>query len=420
MPASTTLNDRLVREQDRIGEKIYKKSFNTSPWNKLVPKEVWPDGMSDSIQVLTMERNLPDNVDTWASIATPNNGTEDSLAGNCAPTGDVVPSGQTLRSFHLEQKAIESQEVCVNDTRNAFKTAQQIAAMYDNLTKVVRYVWRRKAMLSYFNLAQHKMVAAPGLPEAESHMPTTITNISKLTRQILNKIYMELTTDDAESEGGSLGMQDGRPQFILVTDAETSDYLKREDATYQVLIRNQRLAPSLLAPLGVDFGINGFYHTIDTLPRRFTFANNTWTEVEPYEKVATTKGFKRVISAAYRNAPYTDSVVFLPSVFSFMVVRPISTAGSGTSWKPQSYMGDFKWLNVQNVDSTSPKYNPDNGVGFYRALLQTGAKPVHPEFGYVIRHLRCPEDLGITSCPTPVEPSASALSDSDSFFGPGL
>lgn len=414
MPAATSLNDRLVREQDRIGEKIYRKSINTSVWNKLVPKETWPDGMSDSIQVLTMERNLPDNIDTWSSLATAS-GPADSNLGTCNPTADVVPSGQTLRSYNLEQKAIESQEVCVNDTRNAFRTAEQLKAMYENLTQVVRYTWKRKAMIEYFNVSEHKMVAAAGLPEAESHMPT-IAATSMLTRQILNKIYMELISDSAEMDGGSLGMQDGRPQFILVTDAETSDALKREDATYQLLIRSPRLAPALLAPLGVDYGLNGFYHTIDNLPRRFTFANNTWTEVQPYEAVATTKGTKLRISSAYRNAPYTDSYVYLPSVFSFMVVRPISTAGSGTSWKAQSYMGDFKWLNVQNVDSTSPKYNPDNGIGFYRALLQVGAKPVHPEFGFVIRHLRCPDDLGLTSCPTPVTPAASSLSDSDSFF----
>lgn len=416
MPAATTLNDRLVREQDRIGDKIYRKSINTSVWNKLIPKETWPDGMSDSIQVLTMERNLPDNIDTWTSLGTPS-GPADSNAGTCAPTADVVPSGQTLRSYNLEQKAIESQEVCVNDTRNAFKTAEQLRAMYDNLTQVTRYVWKRKAMLSYFNVAEHKMVAAAGLPEAESHMPT-IAASSMLTRKILNKVYMDLIADSAEMDGGSLGMQDGRPQFILVTDAETSDNLKREDPAFETLIRSPRGAPTLLAPLGVDYGINGFYHTIDNLPRRFTFANNIWTEVQPYVAVATTKGTKLKINPAYRAAPYTDSVVFLPVVFSFMVVRPISTAGSGTSWKPQSYMGDFKWLNVQNVDSSSPKYNPDNGIGFYRALIQTGAKPIHPEFGYVIRHLRCPDDLGLTSCPTPVEPNSASLSDSDSFFIP--
>jgi hypothetical protein len=409
MPAEN-LNDQLVREENRIGDRIYRRSINTSVWNKLVPKETWPDGMSDSIQVLTMERNLPANIDTWASLETPND-----ASNNCAPTADVVPTGQTLRSYHLEQKAIESSPVCVNDTRNAFRTAEQLKAMYENLTQVTRYVWKRKAMLEYFRISEHKMVAAAGLPEAESYMPT-IAATSVLTKGILDEVYMNLIAESAEMDGGSLGMQDGRPQFILVTDAKTSDKLKREDAAFETLIRSPRGAPTLLAPLGVDYGINGFYHTIDNLPRRFNFANDTWTEVHPYEEVQTTKGTKLRISQAYRSAEYTDSVVFLPVVFSFMVVRPISTAGSGTSWKAQSYMGDFKWLNVQNVDSTSPKYNPDNAIGFYRALIQTGAKPVHPEFGYVIRHKRCPEDIGLTNCPTPATKNDSSLSASDSWF----
>jgi hypothetical protein len=319
----------------------------------------------------------------------------------------VVPTGHTLRSYTLEQKALESLEICVNDTRSAFRTAEQIRLAYENLTNVVRYTWKRKAMLSYFSLAEHKMVAAAGLPEASSHMPT-IAPTTVLTQKILNRIYHELIAEGAEHDGGSLGSQDGAPQFILVTDMDTSDMIKRESenlATYAFQGRE------LLKALGINHAVRGFYHTIDTLPRRWTFANDVWTEVQPYETAAATSGTKAKLSEAYRAAPYTDSVIFLPSVFQFLVPQPISTKGSGTSWKPQTYMGDFKWLNIQ--DRTT---NPDNSIGFYRAILQIAAKPVHPEFGYVIRHLRCPGDIGATACPVSTPGASSDLESGESFF----
>jgi hypothetical protein len=404
----TPIEDTLIREQDRIGERIYKKSFNSSVWNKLVPKEAWPDGLSDTIQVLTMERNLPDNIDEWEVLA-PNEDTN-----NCVPTADVVPTGQTLRSYNLVQKALESQEICVNDVRNAFRTSEQIRLMYENLTGVIRYTWKRRAMLEYARVCEHKMIAAPGLPENSASFPA-IAATSILRQQTLNKIYMELIADSAEEDGGSLGYYDSRPAFILITDAETSDSLVRESATTQAMLWNQQglenRAKDLLSPLGVSRAIRGFYHTIENLPRRFNFVNGAYVEVMPYETAAATKGTKSKISAEYRAAQFTMSHVYLPTVMSFMVPQPISTMGSGTNWKPQSYMGDFKWMNIQHRTD-----NPDNALGFYRAVIQTGTKPVHPEFGYSIIHLRCPTDLDLAACPSGFSGDSADLGSGDSFF----
>ena len=167
----------------------------------------------------------------------------------------------------------------------------------------------------------------------------------------------------------------------------------------------------------MDRSFRGFTHIIDTHPRRWTF-DGTWTEVDPWEEVATEDGVKRKLRAAYIEAPYTDSVIFLPNVMTMLHPRPISSVGSGTSFDPQTYVGDFKWLNVQNVDSASAYYNPDRAWGFYRSLMMSATKPVHPEFGVVIRHLRCPNDIGGTACPAAFADGvgASDLGSGDSFF----
>ena len=409
-----SLDDKLARNENSLAGKIYKTSIPTSVWNTgLVVKEEWTNGLSDTQRVLTVERNLPANIDTWADIATPNNG----ATNTCAPTADIIPRGHTARTYSLVQKAQESDRICVNDTRNAWETNEQIAKMFANLRAVTAYTWKRRGQLEYTRVAENKVIAASGLPFNDAAFPA-IAPTTILTQKILNIYYQTLLQMGAAEDGGALGRMDGRPQFVLVTDMDTSDTIMRETSSQNPFLWNDKRVKELLSPLGVDRSFRGFTHVIDTHPRRYTI-NGTWTEVEPWEEVAADDGtVKRKLRAAYIEAPYTDSTIFLPNVMTMLHPRPISTVGSGTSFDPQTYVGDFKWLNVQNVDSASAYYNPDRAWGFYRSLMMSATKPVHPEFGVVIRHLRCPNDIGGTACPAAFadEVGASDLGSGDSFF----
>jgi hypothetical protein len=397
------LNDIFQREENRIGEKIFRRSLNKSVWNKLVPKQEWPNGMGDSIQAITIERNLPDDTDTWEDVVT-------SGSGDCVPTEYEVPSGSTARSYSLTQKALTSEDVCVDTTRGAFKVQEQTRLMFRNLTRAVAYVWKRRALLDYADLSHHKMIATHGLPENKWFFPS-IEATSLLTQRMLNKIYMNLIHDSAEEDGGSLGMSAGRPQFILITDADSSDRIMEETRNTNAFLESDRV-PELLQPLGVDRAIRGFYHVIDNICPRYNFTGGAWVEVPPYESASASKGTKHVISDEYRAATHTDSYVFLPSVMNFMVPRPISSIGSKTKWNPQAYMGDFKWLNI--IHRTD---NPLGQIGLYYALMQAASKPCYPDFGYVIRHARCPADIDHTVCDeTADNASDEALGVSDSFF----
>ncbi len=403
--ATYTLNNQFQKEENRMSDRIFRRSINSSVWNKLIPKEKWPDGMGDSIQAVTVERNLPENTDTWEDVV------DENGSGNCVPTEYEVPSGSTTRSYALEQKALTSEDICVDTARGSFRVKEQTRLMFRNLTKVVSYVWKRKALKDYASLSQHKMVATHGFPENASSFPA-IAATSILTQKMLNRVYQNLIHDSAEEDGGSLGKADGRPQFILVTDAETSDSIMEETRNTNALLYDSNRVPELLQPLGVDRAIRGFYHTIDNLPPRYNFSGGVWTEVSPYETLAANKGTKSEISPAYREAEFTDSYVFLPSVMNFLCPQPISTVGSKTKWNPQAYMGDFKWLNIEHRTD-----NPLKQIGFYYALLQVASKPCYPDFGYVIRHKRCPADLDHTDCDeTGSEAASSLLGSGDSYF----
>lgn len=407
------LNDRLARNTNLLAGKIYKTSIPISVWNTgLVLKEEWTNGLSDTQRVLTVERNLPENIDSWGPVGV-NSGTN-----SCAPIADIVPRGHTSRTYALVQKAVESDRICVNDTRNVFETNEQIAKMFANLRAANAYVWKRRGQLEYTRIAQHKVIAASRLPFNQAAFPA-IAPTTLLTQRILNIYYQTLLQMGAAEDGGALGRMDGRPQFVLITDMDTSDTLMNESNTQNAFLWNDNRVKELLGPLGVDRSFKGFTHVIDTHPRRYTFTGGVWDEVKPWAEVAADDGtVKRELRPQYIDAPFTDSVIYLPNVMTMLHPKPISTVGSGTSFDPQTYVGDFQWKNVENVDSTSPYYNPDRAWGFYRSLLMSATKPVHPEFGVVIRHLRCPSDIGGTPCPSNFVDGVgnSDLGAGDSFF----
>lgn len=410
--AALSLNDKLARNTNSLAGKIYKTSIPTSVWNTaLVVKGEWTNGLSSTQRVNTSERNLPANIDTWDSVGVNSN------SNSCAPIADVVPRGHTDRTYSLVQKAVESERICVNDTRDAYNTTEQIALAFAQLRASNAYIWKRRGQLEYTRIADNKVIAANGLPFNDAAFPA-IAPTTILTQKILNIYYQTLLQNGAAEDGGALGKMDGRPQFVLITDMETSDSIMNESPSQSAFLWNDKRVSELLSPLGADRSFKGFTHVIDITPRRYTFAGGVWTEVEPYESQAATVGTKRVLSQAYIAAPYTDSVIFLPNVMTMLHPKPISSVGSGTSFNPQTYVGDFQWKNVENVDSASAYYNPDRAWGFYRALCMSATKPVHPEFGVVIRHLRCPSDIGRTACATIVSDGvgASDLGAGDSFF----
>jgi hypothetical protein len=133
---------------------------------------------------------------------------------------------------------------------------------------------------------------------------------------------------------------------------------------------------------------------IDDFLPRWNLTNGAWVRVRPY--IATsgaTKGTKFDINPAYETATYEDTILFHTDVFTNLVPKPITAPGGNTKFDAVSYMGEFKWRNIPNKAD-----NPDGTIGFFRAILSSGSKPIRPEWGYVIRHLRCSTPLALAGC----------------------
>ncbi len=411
----------LVTESGRIGPDIYRKTLNTSPWLKLVKQGAWPDEMGDQLTVLTYERSLPANTLSWEDVVAngSNGGGGDAEgSGTCLPPVQTINFAQTARQYKLSQTALESPPLCVNDLRFPFRRQEQLRMMFDILAENTSYAWQDRYRNEYFRNCGHKMVAYGNsgtgtyLPENTTITvdPNTTAGISTLfpasagasilpssylTQGILDRIYMKLIRDGAGNN--PLDRANGRPQFGLICSPETSDRLIRSDADQRDDFRYSTRVSELLAPLGIERPYRGFFHMVDDFAPRYTTTvvggNTVLQRVLPYSSTAATYGNKFDINPDYENAEYEVSFVFHMDVIEALIPKPITSPGGNTKFDPVSYRGDFKWKNIPH-----PTHNPDGTIGFFRGVLSSGTKPIRPEWGYAVLHLRCPNDLGLLDC----------------------
>lgn len=383
--AATDIDQLLINESGRIGPDIYKKVLNTSPWLKLTKRTTWPDEMGSTISVLTYQRSLPANTLTWGTVDF-NTGS----GNNCVPTAEVVNFAQTLRTYNLQQTAIESPKLCVNDLRFSLNRKEQLSNVFRILTENTSYAWIDRRRDEFTRLAEHKVIATAALPESSASFPLVVPT-SRLTQGILDRYYQKLIRDGAGNN--AYGRENGRPQFLLIASSEASRSVIKDNADIRADYHWSSKANELLAPLGVERAYSGFYHLIDDFAPRWDFVGGAWVRRLPYAPVATTQGSKWDLNPLYEAAAYEDAFIFHGDVLEEAVPKPITSPGGNTSFDAVNYMGDFKWLNIQTPDT-----NPDKTIGYFRAVLSSGSKPVFPEWGYVIRTLRCDSALNLLAC----------------------
>lgn len=402
----TNIENLLITESGRIGADIYRKTLNTSPWTTLVKQEAWPDEMGTTVNVLIYERTLPasggsitfsdvayNGVGTQVIGATPSG--SNTGPGTCAVAGNDLGFAQTLRTYNLQQAAINSPDICLNDLRFPVRRQEQLRNIMAVLSENTQYAWENRYRDEYVRLAnynvnanQTELLAANGQTKGSfstSNLPT-----SRLTQGILRYFYSRLIRDGAAQN--AYGKENGAPVFLLITSPEASDDLIKLNADIRQDLRYAK--PSeLIQPLGVERSYAGFYHLVDTMTPRYDFVGGAFVRRNPYATDASaSKGTRFIPNPAYYTAEYEDSIIFHPDVFTSLVAKPIGATGA-MAFDPQSYRGDFRWRNIPSRDC-----NPDGTIGFFRAIFSSGSKPVRPELGVVIRHKRCAADFGLVGC----------------------
>jgi hypothetical protein len=353
-------------------------------------------------------------------------GDGDAVASN-STSGNVLPAaltgvtfGQKLRQYSLEWASVDSPDIALEDLRFAVKRREQLSNIMDVLTESTSLVWQDRyrtlytktvaaeGNLVYPSTTANGIIASTnttgdaaviynavvnGAGTAASAGAITAANLpnSQLTQGILKRLYMKLIRDGAGTN--AMGRENGAPVFMLICGAETSENLIRLNADIRQDFRWAK-PNELLTPLGIERSYGGFYHSIDPYPPRFAVwatTNNNLIRVYPFRKETTTKGTAYNINPAYETASYEISYIFHQDVFRSVVPSPINTANK-MAFNPQNYRGEFKWVNILDR-----QFNPDGNVGYFRGVVASGARPVFPQYGYVIMHKRADISLDYVS-----------------------
>ena len=431
----TNIEQLLISESNRIGEDIYRKTVDTSPWLKLVKQDAWPDEMGDTVSVLVYERSLPYDASgpkiNWSDLtqngvayggALSYNGTGNAAASSDSfpASGGTIDFGQTLRTYGLQHAALESPNISLNDLRFPVKRKEQLSNIMQIMTESTTDVWIQRYRDQYVDQAENKLLATTatdttGLTNADTAITGTIrtlktgnntranvspaaadssfahttaanTGVTQLTQTILDRVYMDLLRNGAGAN--AYDRANGAPVFLAIMSPETSDSLIRANADIRQDFRWSERVSELLAPLGVQRSYRNFHHLVDAFAPRYNLVSNVWTRVYPFVRTTnqspntSRQGFKYELNANYLTATYEDTIIFVPEVFTSLVPKPLSIT-DGMEFNAQNYRGEFTWRNILDRDN-----NPDGTLGFFRAIFSNGAKPIFPHMGYVIRHAR--------------------------------
>lgn len=264
-----------------FSQDIYRRTVDTTVWLKLIQQEAWPDGMGDTISVLTYERTLPNTANSWSTISVD---AGSSAAGSYVPPATQIDVSQTIRTYGIQHTAVESQNILMHDARFSFRMQEQLRAVYDNLVDNVAALWAKRYRDEYRRLCGHKIVAGYTTTgavwdTAGDDYPVNVDpgaasggifpNVGTLTQGLLNVLYLQLIR-----EGGGnkpMGRENGRPIFTLVCSPEISDALIRLNANTRDDYRYSPQVSELLKPLGVERSHRGFYHLNDIQIPRYNY-----------------------------------------------------------------------------------------------------------------------------------------------------
>ena len=381
----------FVEHAGLIRNNVAKNIINSDFYLKYLPREQWMDGQGTEYQYPIYERTLsstPVSFSAWES-------SDGEAGGTCQTAGQSIDTfGITLRSASLKKAALNSPDICLDDLQFAWQVEDQVKNIVRVLSENTKWVWTNAYQDEYIAAAGSKIIAAPNLPTGSSTFLATPAT-SKLTWGILEHVYEQLGY-----AGGGINpfarVDEMTPIYAAVGERFTFHDLKRQDSNTRDDFRyayegSETQSPMLGAP-GLSGVYRGFRFFTVEFPPRYDFVSGAWVRRQPFASTPATKGDKWDVSSAYKNAEYTDTVIYHADVLKVLIPKPKTRAPM--AYNPQhSWTGEFVFRNIPDRDC-----NVDGNVGFFRALFAYGPKVERPDLGFVIRHKRCARALDLVAC----------------------
>mgnify|MGYP000397887896 FL=1 len=401
---TSVINTILTEEANRIGSDIHSETLHTSPWIDLIKKSAFPSDMGYQLNTIIYDRALPvrdldsdgDTTDetvvglgSWSALGTAESGPRTGFLGNPAVKDVLGPQTgkgfvdftRQLKSYSLQRAVIESPRINIEDLRFAAHRQEQLRAIMDLLKQSTRFSWEERYRDEYDRLCGFYLNCAAsgtGTGVAKAVSTTSLTGLTasaaNISNKVLDGVYFKLVRAGAGIK--AFGRENGRPVFGLVLSSEASYALQTEAGFRDDVRYNSAKVSDLIAPLGVEKAFRGFYHLVDDLAPRYSFAAGAYTRVPAYRLNSGTGVIEP--NPTYETASYEAAYVLHEEVMEALIPEPISGV-AGLQFNPVNYKGDFRWTNIPNENT-----NPDGTIGFFRGILAAASKPIKTNFGHAI------------------------------------
>lgn len=394
--ACTAIDQHFLRESGRIGPETYQRGREVDPiWLGLFPQKPWHDHMGVIIKNTIYERSGLNTPPTWNAV----NPSDGASTNACLPPLTVISNSATTQEYQRYHIALESDPLCLEDLRNSNNIKQAVAAFQDNLMGNANYVRKERIRSEYQRLSRHKVVVTAGLPEDDDAFPL-VQPTSPMTLGVLRRTYPRLLREfngTSGTERVATGSR-GAPNFIYVGSLESIENMVKTNEDIRNDFRWSDRVNELLGSYGDQVSYGGFILREEPFPERYNWTGSAFIRVPEYTPSATTLGNKLEINPYWEHAQFEVSYIIVKEVMTNRVPNPMQTFGEGKDaikYQALNYALEWRWINRYDRNC-----NPDENIGFFRAVGMHASEPGLRQFGWAFMALRCDAALDLVSCPS--------------------
>ena len=366
---------------------------------KLVPRTEFIRNKGVTQTSFQMGRSLP-TTDQRAWTAVTANDVDTEI---CTNSFTDVSLGYNASTFSPERFQLKGPTLC-QDTLIYSHNPEEFWGRYLNaLAKNSSQELENQLLFKYMT-ASNKSVATAAYPIYAQTSFAMAQATSELTQAMLDETAIQLNQEGANvpDTDGFLTLGDSGPIYSLMIGQKASRRLFKNNAELRNDVRFAQMGSgggaTNLQPMGAASTLGSYRHRVTLFPPRYTYAGGTYTRVNTWENVVSTKGTVAQVTAAWKAAPFEAAVVLSTSVIKEHIVRPVDKVQS-MDWLPKNYMGEWQWITGgRNIQASGDCLDPLQKYGAHFAEYQHAIETIYPEYGRVIIFARCEGDVGTAVC----------------------
>lgn len=379
--------------------------FEASPlpsFYNMIPRGEFPDGQGTVLSTFLIGRSLPTtDLPEFSPVTT------SLTADNCATTWNDVPVGFSEKTFRPEAFGWQGPVICQDNLIYDWNRNRFLDAYLRAMKKNVRWTIENRLAAIYDHYVP-KAVAAEnleftgigtGFPGQTPDLSALAHTECDITQEMLDEtaaILIEEGADEGPFDDGWITFGPNGPIFTLQIGLRASAHILKRNAELRQDYRwaeatKGEEGSSIIRRLGASKVIGNFRHLVVSHPSRANWVPgtglvrvNTWVN-DP----TVTQGDAVMVNPEWLSADFEAVRVMSPNVFKDLIVRPINSAGGGTSWKPKSYMGEWQFVTGGNKIGTTHCLDPLEKYGRHYAEYKHAPEPVSPKHGRTIWFRRC-------------------------------